>query len=361
MTQRIGTCLVETRNVEIEGALVRYYVIQTKQKTWANLYYDLDLDMADHVVLEPNSRLINQALTQDRLGRPAGFLPEKWLMKQVQDCLGIVPINFWQTGTFLLHGLSDGGLNPFAGVQPEGIFTALFETSDGWEAVALKFRHGVPDKASERIIRSAKLGFSMPLILKDGRVRSLGEYGSDPRVLGELRNFVDFGCDVKGLPGNFWLLIRKVLPGSAVALRKMLSGEKHVEVRDGSAMLSLEIDEFAAVIEQYGLGEHLRIERAGDEIHFTVRGPLPIQRVPLVGVGFDAAHNLIAAVVEGRQAHSAGVSSEQLAQIMLSEGAITAGLGAAGGDAGVWANVDGKFQTLSSGPYRPAPCLLIMG
>lgn len=350
MSQKIGTCTFTTTDGSIGGQPVRYHVIRTERNApYAGFMWDDGL-VWDDVVLEPGSPLISQPETEKKLGRPAGVLPEKWLERS--DGIAICPNNFWYAGSFVIS--SHGFVVPFGNFRVRGKQEAIVLVGNKWQARRYDFDRRVSDE-------NVRVGFGMPLILQNGRVRSLNEYAGDPRVLGDLRNFVDFSCGVKGLPGNFWLLIRKVLPGSAIALRRMLAREKHVEVRDGSAMLSLEIDEFATIIERYGLGEHLRIERAGDEIHFTVRGPLPIQRIPVVGVGFDANYQLIAVVAEGRQKHSAGVSCEQLAQLMLDEGIMTGGLGSAGGDAGVWANINGEFKTLSSGPYRPVPCLLIMG
>src|SRR3989338_637003 len=158
MAQKIGTCTVETANREVGGLMVRYHTIRASQGAGFGLHCDPELDFAGHVVLEPDSLLINQAETQDKIHRPAGFLPEERLMAQHPDCLGIVPSNFWQTGTFLLHASSEGGLNPFAGAYPEGIFTALSKRATGWDAVSLGFRNGAPDRASQRIIDESELG-----------------------------------------------------------------------------------------------------------------------------------------------------------------------------------------------------------
>ena len=99
------------------------------------------------------------------------------------------------------------------------------------------------------------------------------EYAGDPRVIGDTRNFADYAFGRAGLPGDFWLLLRRVMAVSGEGLLAVLRGGEWVETREESAMTAEEFAQFLGIIESYGLSENLRIERRGGRIEFTIRGP----------------------------------------------------------------------------------------
>jgi hypothetical protein len=85
------------------------------------------------------------------------------------------------------------------------------------------------------------------------------------------------------------------------------------------------------VIEQCQL-RHLCLQRIGSFTQLTVTKPLPRMRMPLTGVGLDHDYRFMAVTIDGRQEGSAGATVEELAKVMLEEGAMLASLGGGGGD-----------------------------
>lgn len=348
---KIGQCTIETTNKMVDGFMVRYHVIRTERNApFSGFIWDDGL-VGDDVVLEPGSLLISQSETEKKLSRPAGVLPEKWLDGSM-DAISVCPNNFWYAGAFVIS--SHGFVVPFGNFRVRGKQEAIVLVGNKWQARRYDFDRRVSDE-------NVRVGFGMPLILEDGRIRPLDAFADDLRVTSDTRNFADYAFGRTGLPGDFWLLLRRVMPGSGEGLLAVLRGGEWTETRDDSAMSLAEFARFQAIIESQGLSDNLRLGRGDNQIRFTIVGQTPVQRIPVVGVGFDESQQLIVVVVEGRQPHSVGVSSTQLAQIMLNEGAITAGLGSAGGDAYVPAMVRGKFTMLSAGKPRPAPCMLLLG
>jgi len=69
----------------------------------------------------------------------------------------------------------------------------------------------------------------------------------------------------------------------------------------------------------------------------------------VVGIGFDKEKKLVVVAVDGRQEGSAGATINELAEVMRFKGAVTAGLGCAGGDVTVVLKTEvKKFEILNS-------------
>lgn len=291
------------------------------------------------IVTEPTGLLIDQAGTKASWGRPAGFTPEEFLVSVSGESLGICPSNAgWQYGAFWV---GQGQI-----VSPDRNLTGNFDvigmddSSGKWVKVSAKVENG-------RMVNNLRLGLSFPLIVNNCEVAPTEDIVGDPRLVADLRNVVDFAAGKK-LPNDFWLLLRKLLPSNRVSGERLLSGQTVVIKRTG-AMTDDELARFQEIVEENALGDVLSLDKRRDAPRLAIIGQLPLQKIPVVGVGFNVEGKLIVAAVDGRQPDSAGVTIEQLSQIMKDRGAVCAGLGCAGGDvAVVLKKIDGSFEILNS-------------
>lgn len=338
----VGNCTAGRERIMLNGAQMRVTTIQASEQTSADLVWD-PLFHQKGIVTEPGSSLISQKETEKLYGRLPGKRPEEYLAKyEGREVLGVCPSNAnWQLGAFLVK---DGEVfTPDKSLA--GHFDVVGLTGQEWTTISVEFKDGKAEKPD--VLKELTIGLSMPLILKDSQVVSLEEIIGDPRLTADLRNVVDFGAGKK-LPPDFWLLLRRLLPATEVAGRRLADGRPVVIRREG-AMNDEEIKRFQEIIKNDDLGGYLRLDVRGSAPRLAFVGKLPLQRIPVIGVGFDKERKLIVVAVDGRQEGSAGATISELAQIMRFEGAVTAGLGCAGGDVTVVLKTkDEKFEILNS-------------
>lgn len=336
----VGACVVEKDKVRLEDKERLITTIKAPREASVDLAWDPFFHKKG-IVTEPGSLLISQGETQKLWGKPVGTSPEDFLANYKGDVLGVCPSNAnWQLGAFLIK---EGEV-----FSPDRNLTGPLETigltKEGWTSRVLDFEDGKPINPST--IAQMRVGFSMPLILKEGQVVPLEGIIGDPRLTADLRNVVDF-ADGKKLPSDFWLLLRRLLPASGVAGKRLIK-ERSVVVRREGAMTDEEIQKFQQIIRDNNLTT-LALDVRQKAPRLVFRGKLPIQRIPVVGVGYDNKGQLIVTAVDGRQEGSAGASISELAEIMQAKGAVTAGLGCAGGDVTVVLKTkEGAFEILNS-------------
>lgn len=362
--REIGLSQIERKRVvfageEGEKIPVLYTVVRALPGANFGVVYDEKL-VKEGMVAGPGGLLINQEATASHWGRAAGRFPKEFIESLPEGTVGVCPSNFgWQKGAFLIER---GQLILIENDRGEisGKFGVIGCRQNVWETTEVELKDG-------KVVSPAGLkgitGFSIPLILKDGKVVSLEEIISDPRLMGDLRNVFDFG-PVEGVPGEFWGLLRDFLPTMAIAGKRLAKGKPA-----GTAIRGLDEDKvakFKAIIEG---NENLRklIEIKSPKSGLTImviKDKLPLNRIPVVGVGFGQEGKLIVIAADGRQEGSAGLTIEELAELMRQEGAVTAGLGCAGGDVAVVAKTDKEgFEILNSPSSkdhktRPVPSVL---
>lgn len=368
--RRCGSCRVEREKIRLEdGEEAWVTTIHASPETSTSLLLDEDL-IEKGMVTEPTGLLIDQKATEEMLGRKPGKRPEEFLQgyQPGQDLLAVCPTNAgWQKGAFWVK---DGQLVSLPNDDRlSGSFDIIGLTDDGWVQTSLTLQKGqVKDLET---LQNLKLGFSLPTILKDGGIVPLGQIIADPRLEADYRNAFDFGAGKK-LPGEFWRLLRKVMPAIIPDGIKLEWGEPVVVSRD-QAMKPEELKEFEEIIEKAGLEEYFRVDTQFGRIQrFLIKKKLPLQRLPTVGIGFNQGGDLLITTVDGRQEGSAGASIEELAEIMKLKGALTVGFGSAGGDvAVVLRKAEGGFELLNSPSTidketgkritRSNPSLLVLG
>ena len=320
------------------------------------------------IEFEPGEWLINQRATKESWGETAGRTPEDHLVKNPLETVGICPTNWgWQKSAFLIR---DGEL--FLIKNDEGKITGQFNlialTEKGWTDMSLNLENGQLKSDDKNKLKMIRLGMSLPLILKDEKVVPLGEIIGDPRFLADLRNVFNFGAG-KNLPPEFWDLLRGVMPTTKAAARRLAEGRK-IALSQKDTLNEEKLEKFKRIISENNLDKYLYIDRKNGITRFAVIKNLPLNRNPVIGVGFDKDGRLLVVTVDGRQKESVGVTIEELAKIMKAKGAITAGLGCAGGDVAVVAKEKESYRILNSPSNkdpetgermtRPLPSLLII-
>jgi hypothetical protein len=330
------------------------------------------------ITLEPGGLLIDQkATTQAWQGNPAGMQPEKALEDSFpsDNILAVPPTNFgWQKGAFMIEDSLPVTLENDSN-ELSGKYEVIGQVGKKWGVLEVDFVEGRLTPASYGLLLNMRLGFSMPLILKNGRIvsqMSIWERG-DPRALADPRNFVDLAAGKK-VSDDFWRLVRKFMPTSEAAVRR-ITREGRYSVSRLEGVSEDDIEAFDGVLGQTGLEKSWQIIKGGQKrpARVIVNGSLPPNRIPLVGIGHDSYGRLIVTVVDGRQKDSTGATIDELAQIMRDRGAVNAGLGAAGGDAFILAKTREGVRLITSPSIvrkegeiekrvtRPVPSLLVLG
>jgi len=322
------------------------------------------------IELEPGGLLIDQEATREAWGNPAGMTPENFL--EISDfpegTIAIPPTNAgWQIGSFWVQ---EGKLVMIPNDKEalSGEFDIIGYTGNGWVTQRVTLKDGSLNGRESSSLSMMSVGLSMPLIVEDGEIVPQFEIlqGGDPRALADFRNFIDFSGD-KEIPGKFWALLRKFMPDTGVAARRITNEGQVAVIRVREDVTSEEIEEFRQIIEKSELGDHWHIVKTeGRPGRVVICAKLPPNRdLPVVGIGHDMNGKLLVTVVDGRQSESTGATIDELAQIMRDGGAKYAGLGSAGGDAVAVANTEYGTEILSSPSNkgrvtRPAPSVLVI-
>ena len=146
----------------------------------------------------------------------------------------------------------------------------------------------------------------------------------------------------------------QVLPSTLGEATKLLTAEP-VFVRVEGRLTAAECAELSKLITAADL-DQLSVTNES----LRIVGPLPFQRLPLLGIGVRADGSLIVLVVDGRQQQMPGGTITELARLMQQHGAVTAGLGCAGGDVALVQKQQGEVRVLNSpsnrDPSTKLPC-----
>lgn len=358
--RQIGPSWVARREVFLGEELktpVLYTVLKVLPQARVEIKYDEEL-INGGVKLGAGGLLIDQEATNLSLGRAAGKLPEVFIAGNSEETVAICPTNFgWQKKAFLID---KGRLVLIRNDREEisGSFGVIGLSQGKWEHFQVDLKKGVPVSLSA--VTKLDLGFNLPLILREGEPLSLKEIIDDPRFLADFRNVFDFGVG-KELPSNFWLYLRSLMPTIRAAGRRLVEGKSVVVRRSG---LSFEqAIAFASIIKDNQLEDWLQVDIRRGIPRISVFKNLPLNRIPVVGVGFDNERRLLVMAVDGRQEKSAGATIQELARLMKAEGAIFAGLGCAGGDVAIVAKTQKRTEVLTSPSNkgqttRPVPSVL---
>jgi hypothetical protein len=295
-----------------------------------------------------NPLLISQGETKKAWGTDVGKMPQDFLPED-QEGLAFHPTNAgWQLEEFWIKA---GQLKLLKNDQAEitGTYTVLGFDGASWRDRRITLNNGVLEEGSH--VEDLQVGFSMPLTIQDRRKTPPDEVLTQPRFLADLRNVIDFANGNK-MPEAFWLILRKLLPDTAAAVRRLLSGRAVVQ-RSGVEVTDQEAEQFAQILKEHKLDEYLSIELTGKH-RLVIKKQLPFNRIPCFGLGYSKEGQLIVVAADGRQPDSAGVTIEELSEIMLDLGVVTGGVGSAGGDVAITthdkrllnspSNVDPKTQ-----------------
>ncbi len=310
--------------------------------------------------IDPNGLLIDQGRTKERWGRSAGRTPEEFLANYPNNSWAVCPSNWgWQYGLVeirndqLLADANDSTLN--------GSFSAICQRNGKWSAEQIELEEG------QLNTQGVEIGLSMPLIARDSQAVNPAEYITDYRLLADVRNYANFAPDAQ-MPAEFWLLLRKVLPSKPVEARRIARGDQ-VVVHEPDTLSDEELEKLQGYIADYGLDKYLHLDVRRDQPRFAVISPLPLIRIPVVGLGVSSNGELMITAVDGRQEGSAGMTLSELTSYMLSQGAVDVGLGCAGGDVAMvqktntgfeLANTPANRNSQGEAVTRPVPSVLVV-
>ena len=261
-------------------------------------------------------RLLDVAATERLWGEEPGRLPEDWLESEDAGTIGFCPTNWgWQFGAWLVE---EGRLRGVHGdVRPtQPLWMLAWTPGRGWHET-----HMDPSASS----KAPAIGLEMPQILHAGEATTLPELLGHERLLADLRNVFDFAAG-RGteLSPEFWSAVRHFLPGtSSEACILLEGGEVAVEV-DVTAPVN--VQRMAAIAAARLPGVRVL------ETRVVFGGSLPRVRLPLFALGAQAGGSLVVVAIDGRQPGLPGGSIEDAAALLAEHGAITGGLGSAGGD-----------------------------
>jgi len=319
----------------------------------------IDPRFTERGIVLDNKRLISQPATQKAWqGETVGKPPEEFVQTVGAERNAFHPTNaLWQTEAFYVK---DGHLE-FVGNDKDvitGNFTVLGYKDGQWGIHNVSLNNGQPDEEHAQALQDMKVGFDIPLLVKDGEVQPLETYIGHPRLLADYRNVFDFAAG-KQLPAEYWLHIRSLLPQTEEEGKRLLHAESVVTDSEG-VLGPTEVAKLKKIIAEFGLDNTLKIDELGDATRLQIASKLPFNRIPLFGIGHDAKNNLVVVAIDGRQTNSAGATLEEAAMIMKDNGIINGGLGSAGGD--VW--IVGKDNHTVNSPSlqnsRPVPSVLVI-
>lgn len=336
-------------------------------------HYDLvyDRDFVDKGILTiPGGGLVSFPKTEVLWGRVPGIKPEDFIKDLPENSIGVCPTNAgWQRGAYWIK---DGEVKMLKndGDELSGLFSVFVqEQGDGesWCLKKVRLEKGRLTGSSENELGRTKCGFNLPVILDNGNPVPIEDLLEDPRISEDIRNFVDFSAG-KSLPREFWGYLGQVLPRGRM-VRSIIGGYPSHIVRS-DALTESEVERFQTIIKDAQIEEYIGVEQSGKWSIFRVKGKLPENHVPMVGLGINSAGKLLAVAVDGRQMESPGATLEGLAKILKEKGAVYGGLGSAGGDVAVVRKGSmGSVSILNSpsirekgtgrGITRPVPSLLV--
>lgn len=264
--------------------------------------------------------LLDQAATEAQWQGPVGRRPESWLQEEPAGTIAFCPTNWgWHAGCWFLERDDEGarwlGL---PGDLPRGDLWVLGRMEDGWQGLA-----GSPE---DLLASGLGCGLEMPCLVTEGQARPLHFVLGHARLRADLRNVFDFAAGRgPGLPPEFWVLLRKILPTEVLAARIFLEGGAIELPLD--AMEPGEADRLARLVRATQLPALRMVGGA-----LRVEGPLPKARIPAFGLGATPGGDLVVVAVQGRGRSLPGVTIEELAQLLVESGVASGGFGSAGGD-----------------------------
>ncbi|MFP6664026.1 MAG: hypothetical protein VCC00_07510 [Deltaproteobacteria bacterium] len=264
--------------------------------------------------------LLDVAATEALWHAPVGRRPEEWLRAAPAGAIAFCPTNWgWQRGAWLFEGEQVYSL---AGDSPDG--QRLWAL--GWSAAAARGWRGLTGVAAEIQAMLPRVALEMPRLVRAGAAVPLAELLGHPRLRADFRNVFDFADGRgRGLPPEFWVLLRKVLPHTAEAGRILLHG--------GDIAIPLHTLAASEAEHLLGMLREERLSRVSPGVDSLVlHGPFPLARIPVFALGARPDGTLIVVALEGRRAGTPGATLEEAADFLVREGVESGGLGSAGGD-----------------------------
>lgn len=275
----------------------------------------LDARFLDHPAVR-GGRLLDVSATERLWGENPGRLPEEWLEAENVGTIGFCPTNWgWQFGAWLVEERRLRGV--CGDVLPtQSLWMLAWTPGRGWHEA-----HTEPSAFSE----APTIGLEMPQVLRAGEAIALRELLGHERLLADLRNVFDF-ADGRGteLSSEFWAAVRYFLPGTSSEAHTLLGGGEVAVGVDVAAPGNVQRMEVLAAARLPGV----RVL----ETQVVFGGSLPRVRLPLFALGAQAGGSLVVVAIDGRQRGLPGGWIEDAATLLAEQGAITGGLGSAGGD-----------------------------
>ena len=299
-------------------------------------------------------RLLDIAATQAQWGAPPGRLPEDWLAAESPGTIGFCPTNWgWQYGAWLVQ---ENRLRGLPGDVPSGnpLWMLCWAPEKGWYESSMRIG---PE------FETPLLGLEMPQILRSGLSMPLASLLDHDRLLSDLRNVFDFADGRgSGLDPEFWVRLRRVLPGESTEARALLEGRQvRIELDRGGG----DDRELRSMVEQADLPGVQVVEGA-----LIFSGPLPKARLPLFAIGAQERGTLVVVAIDGRQTGRPGATITEAADLLREHGACTGGLGSAGGDVCLVERTASGMRYLNepstrssatgAGTSRPVPSLVLI-
>ena len=247
----------------------------------------------------------------------------------------------WQFGQFALTK-NGGDVKVHRAANDEtlsGSFEVLLNFSDrGWEFSRVVLEKG--ELVSSGELSKLRHGFSIPKVLHlDGRI---GYDPLDPRVMGEVRNFIDWGCGVQFNRDDRDAFFHRMRQIGGALNREQVRGL--VTGTSGVLQISLAAKELVGIAVELGeflsrhpkLSEYLDLTGVQSESPvLRVLKPLPRNRIPLFILWSkgEGDGSLYITGVPGRYPENgSGVTVEEGAQLVRELGAKEAAFGPAGQD-----------------------------
>ncbi len=317
-----------------------------------------DEALTEHgIKTEPGSLLIDQKATATLIGRPAGIHPST-AMTEYENSYVFPGNHFgWQYGAYFIN---DGHLIGLPDDPTNRILNFLIRNQQGeWDDRHLELRNG--SLARETDISDIAHGLSGPFIVRNGEEQPVRELLSNPRLLADPRNVLDFSNTNQFNFVNaeekreFWQLIRKALPYNPSLLSWLWDREIPVEYNLQS-ISDVEYAKLRYLIAKSRM-DHLTLDRDDEQILMEISRTLPYQRMPLMAIGINKDNSWFVIAADGRSSDSAGLTITELAQQCVLKGAYHAILTAGGGDVFIGNKTKGKFKTVNSpsNQLRPYP------
>lgn len=355
---------LERKSIETDAGLTRYTVMKVSKAAEIDMLADPRFFKYG---IEADGILINQAETSAKFAAmtknaQVGLTPEQHLSQSTSfaNCLAHYVNHYgWQKAEALIvkeKVLSLPDDEYFSRSAKEKLVSSAlcYSREGGWEHVRLEL-----DESST--VPGVDIGFTLPMIVENGRAVPINNLLSLPRFMADPRNGINFTPD-PNVNGAFFPSFREgpLMLIGIEQYQKLFAGET-LKV-SGVTKLTKEGLKILKAHMTPLIKEYLAINLKDGITYLNVKKPLPKQSIPAFLVGLTRDRSLITIAVDGRQkGRSAGATFTELQEIAVKEGMYYAGFGPAGNDVVNLVRSEGETwyaSAPSGGSSRPLPAVL---